>query len=584
MPTDNALRDSNKTAAVDTNTLRSSVTVKATQPPTTTTSTPLPPLTICQPPAPTPPYQRLTKALQCDPRCGHEVTIGRRIGLYRFCGDIGRGNFSKVKLAVHQLTRDKVAIKVVDLDRAGLDAKALRMLSSEIATLECVHHPNILRLFEVVETLGRVYLVTEWIRGGELYNHITQGGPLREIHAAPLLKQLLLAVKHMHNLGYVHRDIKAENVLLLSEDRLKLADFGFSTQLINGANQKLDTFCGSPPYAAPELFSDDHYIGAPVDVWALGILLYFMVVGNMPFRAPTIPGLKAAILKGDYLLPGQLSLPCIRLIQRILIHVPAQRPTIDEMLNSQFVTCPKLSAELMQQELNLHSKPAKRSIFWARKSHRLRKTASLRERYTEVVKKPAISMNTRQQNEMFVHSFLHPIELTNPEIPPANTKEQEANGEPTKRSGPSRRNFLFCGTLKKKITPIETEPEKQLSNGGHPAKLSPWSIEVADDCPLFKNYDAETGSCVMLPTNTDDLSQLCALEFEARQILAELGVSSQMLITASPSGPRSDIIGAYRIVVNRLQKQSWLARKHVEMALHLEPKQEKRIERQCCIL
>ncbi|KAH8263107.1 hypothetical protein KR044_004751 [Drosophila immigrans] len=569
--------------------MRSSATVKPSlQTPvtTTTTSTPLPPLTICQPPAPTPAYQRLTKALQCDPRCGHEVTIGRRIGLYRFCGDIGRGNFSKVKLAVHQLTRDKVAIKVVDLDRAGLDAKALRMLSSEIATLECVHHPNILRLFEVVETLGRVYLVTEWIRGGELYNHITQGGPLREIHAAPLFKQLLLAVKHMHSLGYVHRDIKAENVLLLSEDRLKLADFGFSTQLINGANQKLDTFCGSPPYAAPELFSDDHYIGAPVDVWALGILLYFMVVGNMPFRAPTIPGLKAAILKGDYLLPGQLSLPCIRLIQRILIHMPAQRPTIDDMLNSQFVTCPKLSAELMQYELNLHSKPAKRSIFWVRKSQRLRKTASLRERYAEVVKKPAISMNTRQQNEMFVHSFLHPIEVGQPaDPPPGSAKELEANGgESTKRAGPSRR-YLFCGTLKKKITPIETEPEKQLSNGGPAAgKMNPWSVEVAEDCPLFKNYDAETGSCVMLPTNTDDLSQLCALEFEARQLLAELGVSSQMLLTATPSGPRSDIIGAYRIVVNRLQKQSWLARKHVEMALHLEPKQEKRIERQCCIL
>ncbi|XP_034097311.1 serine/threonine-protein kinase NIM1 [Drosophila albomicans] len=460
------------------------------------------------------------------------------------------------------------------------------MLSSEIATLECVHHPNILRLFEVVETLGRVYLVTEWIRGGELYNHITQGGPLREIHAAPLFKQLLLAVKHMHSLGYVHRDIKAENVLLLSEDRLKLADFGFSTQLINGANQKLDTFCGSPPYAAPELFSDDHYIGAPVDVWALGILLYFMVVGNMPFRAPTIPGLKAAILKGDYLLPGQLSLPCIRLIQRILIHVPAQRPTIDDMLNSQFVTLPKLSAELMQYELNLHTKPAKRTIFWVRKSQRLRKTASLRERYAEVVKKPAISMNTRQQNEMFVHSFLHPIEVGQPlDQPPGNAKELEANGgDSAKRSGPSRR-YLFCGTLKKKITPIETEPEKQLSNGGPPAgKMNPWSVEVADDCPLFKNYDAETGSCVMLPTNTDDLSQLCALEFEARQLLAELGVSSQMLITATPSGPRSDIIGAYRIIVNRLQKQSWLARKHVEMALHLEPKQEKRIERQCCIL
>lgn len=127
------------------------------------------------------------------------MALGRRVGLYRFCGDIGRGNFSKVKLAIHQLTRDKVAIKIVD--RGILDARALRMLSREVTTLECVHHPYILRLFEVVETLGRVHLVTEWIRGGELYHRITQGGCLKETQAALLFKQLLLAVKHMVKLN-----------------------------------------------------------------------------------------------------------------------------------------------------------------------------------------------------------------------------------------------------------------------------------------------------------------------------------------------------------------------------------------------
>lgn len=83
-----------------------------------------------------------------------------------------------------------------------------------------------------------------------------------------------------------------------------------------GSQQQLDTFCGSPPYAAPELFSDDHYIGEPVDVWALGVLVYFMIVGNMPFRAPTVPALRAAVLKGDFLLPASLSLPATRLIRK----------------------------------------------------------------------------------------------------------------------------------------------------------------------------------------------------------------------------------------------------------------------------
>lgn len=140
--------------------------------------------------------------------------------------------------------------------------------------------------------------------------------------------------------------------MLVTENKIKLADFGFSTQLLNGAQQQLDTFCGSPPYAAPEcnkfpsnhaifnsvsflifsfamffllpvclphvraVFSDDHYIGGPVDVWALGVLLYFMVIGNMPFRAPTVPSLRTAVLKGNFCLPTSLSLPCLRLIRK----------------------------------------------------------------------------------------------------------------------------------------------------------------------------------------------------------------------------------------------------------------------------
>lgn len=117
------------------------------------------------------------------------------MGAYKFIKDIGRGNFSKVKLATHQLTRDNVAVKIVD--RARLDARAQRMLSSEVLTLESMHHPNVLRLFEVIEMWNRVYLVTEFVAGGELYNKISLDGPVQEEQAAVLFRQLIDAVKYM---------------------------------------------------------------------------------------------------------------------------------------------------------------------------------------------------------------------------------------------------------------------------------------------------------------------------------------------------------------------------------------------------
>lgn len=140
-------------------------------------------------------YERLTHGLQNEPRFAEEVALGRRVGAYKFIKDIGRGNFSKVKLATHQLTRDNVAVKIVD--RARLDARAQRMLSSEVLTLESLHHPNILRLFEVIDMWNRVYLITEFVAGGELYNKISLDGPVREEQAIVLFRQLLDAVKYM---------------------------------------------------------------------------------------------------------------------------------------------------------------------------------------------------------------------------------------------------------------------------------------------------------------------------------------------------------------------------------------------------
>lgn len=161
---------------------------------TTTTATPLVDSPDSSIPGATA-FERLTYALQHEPRFAEEVALGRRMGAYKFIKDIGRGNFSKVKLANHQLTRDNVAVKIID--RSRLDSRAMSMLSSEVLTLESLHHPHILRLFEVIEMWNRVYLITEFVAGGELYTKISLEGAVREEAATVLFGQLLSAVKYM---------------------------------------------------------------------------------------------------------------------------------------------------------------------------------------------------------------------------------------------------------------------------------------------------------------------------------------------------------------------------------------------------
>ncbi|XP_043198553.1 serine/threonine-protein kinase NIM1-like isoform X2 [Amphibalanus amphitrite] len=285
------------------------------------------------------PYSRLINQLRNDERLMKELTLGKRVGLYRFYGDLGTGNFSQVKLGVHQLTNERVAVKVIN--KAKLDQKTQRMLAREIANMDRVHHPNIIRLYEVLETLSKIHLVMEHAPGGELFHKITTEGRMSEQRARPLVAQLVSAVQHMHNNNMIHRDIKAENVFFSRPDVVKLGDFGFST-LVNAPEQHLTTFCGSPPYAAPELFRDDYYTGAAVDAWALGILVHFMVAGAMPFRATTVTALKRQILSGAFPEPEGVSAQCLSLIRGLLRLQPAERWTLREVAD-----CPWLAGQTL---------------------------------------------------------------------------------------------------------------------------------------------------------------------------------------------------------------------------------------------
>ncbi|XP_063334978.1 serine/threonine-protein kinase NIM1 [Pelmatolapia mariae] len=275
------------------------------------------------------PLEKLTRDMCKDEQTIKELIIGRRIGFYKVRGEIGYGTFSRVKLAFHALTRDKVALKI--LDRTRLDAEAQRLLSREISSMEALHHPNVIRLYEVVETPRRLHLVLEYAGGGDLHSRICSEGKLSDNASKIAFAQILSAIKHMHSINIIHRDLKAENVLFTIDGCVKVADFGFSTQMSN-RNNALDTFCGSPPYAAPELFRDESYLGPPVDVWAMGVLLFFMMTGTMPFRAETMGKLRRCVIEGNYAIPPWVPGPCQRLIKGILKLVPSERYAIDQML------------------------------------------------------------------------------------------------------------------------------------------------------------------------------------------------------------------------------------------------------------
>ncbi|KAM3594079.1 uncharacterized protein V6R79_001910 [Siganus canaliculatus] len=270
------------------------------------------------------------------------------VGNYRLLKTIGKGNFAKVKLARHIFTGREVAIKIID--KTQLNPNSLQKLFREVRIMKILNHPNIVKLFEVIETERTLYLVMEYASGGEVFDYLVAHGRMKEKEARAKFRQIVSAVQYCHQKHIVHRDLKAENLLLDADMNIKIADFGFSNEFTLG--NKLDTFCGSPPYAAPELFQGKKYDGPEVDVWSLGVILYTLVSGSLPFDGQNLKELRERVLRGKYRIPFYMSTDCENLLKRFLVLNPSKRGTLEQIMKDRWI-----NAGFEEDELKPYTEP-----------------------------------------------------------------------------------------------------------------------------------------------------------------------------------------------------------------------------------
>uniref|UniRef100_A0A672S8Y1 non-specific serine/threonine protein kinase n=1 Tax=Sinocyclocheilus grahami TaxID=75366 RepID=A0A672S8Y1_SINGR len=257
------------------------------------------------------------------------------IGNYRLLKTIGKGNFAKVKLARHVLTSKEVAVKIID--KTQLNSSSLQKVSLLLHVLICgnLSFSPPVKLFEVIETDNTLYLIMEYASGGEVFDYLVAHGRMKEKEARAKFRQIVSAVQYCHQKCIVHRDLKAENLLLDADMNIKIADFGFSNEFTMG--NKLDTFCGSPPYAAPELFQGKKYDGPEVDVWSLGVILYTLVSGSLPFDGQNLKELRERVLRGKYRIPFYMSTDCENLLKKFLILNPTKRGSLEQIMKDRWM-------------------------------------------------------------------------------------------------------------------------------------------------------------------------------------------------------------------------------------------------------
>ncbi|SJL03512.1 uncharacterized protein ARMOST_06868 [Armillaria ostoyae] len=304
----------------------------------------------------------------------------KMIGCWKLGRTIGKGSSGRVKLARHSKTGQMAAVKIIrksflfsrmeSLDNAEEDAARLEQaLQREIVIMKLVDHPNIMKLYDVWDTANHLYLILEHVQGGELFDYLCEKGRLSPSEALRYFQQIIAAVDYCHRFNIVHRDLKPENILLDAQSNVKLADFGMAAWR---PDRMLQTSCGSPHYAAPEIVNGEVYDGAASDIWSCGIVLHAMLAGRLPFDDDDCLKLLEKVRVGKFEMPDDIDPLAQDLIAKMLVKDVKKRLTMSSVQSHPFFTsrsfdlasvparnlndiaCPLLSRDDIDTELLRH--------------------------------------------------------------------------------------------------------------------------------------------------------------------------------------------------------------------------------------
>ncbi|EGO22056.1 hypothetical protein SERLADRAFT_362515, partial [Serpula lacrymans var. lacrymans S7.9] len=266
------------------------------------------------------------------------------IGLWKVGRTIGKGSSGRVRIARHSTTGQYAAVKIVSknvllnsMNNLGDSAEHMLLsIEREIVIMKLINHPNIMRLYDVWETSSELYLILEYVEGGELFDYLCNKGRLSTSEALGYFQQIISAIHYCHSFNIAHRDLKPENLLMDQNKNIKVADFGMAAWQASSNNGMLRTACGSPHYAAPEVVMGQEYNGSASDIWSCGVILFALLVGRLPFDDEDLYTLLEKVKRSTFDMPSNIDPLAQDLISKMLRKDVSQRITIPEILRHPF--------------------------------------------------------------------------------------------------------------------------------------------------------------------------------------------------------------------------------------------------------